>query len=282
MAGLLKPAAATALVSAIRREYPDLPIHVHTHDTAGTGVASMLAAANAGADVVDCAIDPMSGTTSQPSMGAIIGTTNHTPLDTGITIADIVPLMDYWESIRVSYAAFEANQKSGSADVYLHEMPGGQYTNLLFQSKQLGLAGQWPQVKKAYADANLLLGDIVKVTPSSKVVGDLAQFMVSNKLSAADVQRDASKLNFPTSVVEYFEGLLGIPPGGFPPLQAAVLKGRTAISGRPGASFPPCDFEAVRTKLAEKLGVGVDKVADTDLMSHLMYPKVGCAGAAGA
>ncbi|KAG8458106.1 hypothetical protein KFE25_012766 [Diacronema lutheri] len=274
MAGLLKPAAAVALVGAIRREFPDLPIHVHTHDTAGTGVASMLAAAHAGADVVDCAIDPMSGTTSQPSMGAIIGTTLNTPLETGLSIGSIVPLMDYWESIRVSYAAFEANQKSGSADVYLHEMPGGQYTNLLFQSKQLGLAGQWPQVKKAYAEANVLLGDIVKVTPSSKVVGDLAQFMVANKLSAEDVRRDAAKLNMPSSVVEYFEGLLGVPPGGFPPLQAAVLKGRKAISGRPGATMAPCDFEATRAKVAAAIGTTAESVPDTDLMSYLMYPKV--------
>jgi len=275
MAGLLKPAAATQLISAIRAEYPDLPIHVHTHDTAGTGVASMLAAARAGADVVDCAIDPMSGTTSQPSMGAIIGTCQNTDLDTGIKIDDIVPLLDYWESIRVSYAAFEANQKSGSADVYLHEMPGGQYTNLLFQSKQLGLSGQWPEVKKAYAQANHLLGDIVKVTPSSKVVGDLAQFMVANKLTSDDVHRDASKLNFPSSVVEYFEGLLGVPPGGFPPLQSAVLKDKKVIEGRPGASMTPIDFEAKRAELATAIGVeDASVIKDTDLMSYIMYPKV--------
>ncbi|KAJ1627308.1 carboxylase domain-containing protein [Pavlovales sp. CCMP2436] len=170
---------------------------------------------------------------------------------------------------------FKANKgNSGSDDVYLHEMPGSQYTNLLFQSKQLGLAGQWPEVKKAYAAANVLLGDIVKVTPSSKVVGDMAQFMVANKLTPAMVEADASKLNFPSSVVEYFEGLLGQPPGGFPPLQTAVLKGKVPITGRPGASMPPCDFEKVREELAAKHGTTAAKVPDTDLMSSIMYPKV--------
>ena len=178
MAGLLKPEAASLLIGALRREFPHIPIHVHTHDTAGTGVATYLACAKAGADVVDVAIDALSGMTSQPSMGAVVGALAGTELDTKVNMEQMTAINEYWEDCRGIYAPFESGQKSGSADVYLHEMPGGQYTNLLFQSQQLGLAGQWPAIKKAYASANRLLGDIIKVTPSSKTVGDLAQFMV--------------------------------------------------------------------------------------------------------
>jgi pyruvate carboxylase len=275
MAGLLKPAAATALVRALRLEYPDLPIHVHTHDTAGTGVASMLAAAHAGADAVDVAIDSMSGTTSQPSMGAVVASLAGTHLDTGVDLAKIAPLIDYWESVRVSYAAFESGQKSGSAEVYDHEIPGGQYTNMLFQATQMGLSEKWPAVKRAYRDANDLLGDIVKVTPSSKTCGDLAQFMVTNNLSAADVERDAAQLNFPQSVVEFFQGALGVPVGGFPePLRSRVLESAGSpetFSGRPGAELEPIDLEATRAALEAAHGVDVD---DRQLMSAVMYPAV--------
>ncbi|CAN0369138.1 unnamed protein product, partial [Laminaria digitata] len=163
MAGLLKPAAASMLVAALRQEFPDLPIHVHTHDTAGTGVASMIAAAHAGADAVDVAMDAMAGTTSQPSMGALASSLARSPLDTGLDMGEITAVNDYWEECRGLYAPFESGQKSGSADVYNHEMPGGQYTNLLFQSQQLGLSGRWPHIKRAYASANRLLGDIIKV-----------------------------------------------------------------------------------------------------------------------
>eukprot|EP00993_Chasmostoma_nieuportense_P000938 NODE_1861_length_1356_cov_26.198535_g1768_i0.p1 GENE.NODE_1861_length_1356_cov_26.198535_g1768_i0~~NODE_1861_length_1356_cov_26.198535_g1768_i0.p1 ORF type:complete len:352 (-),score=91.70 NODE_1861_length_1356_cov_26.198535_g1768_i0:236-1291(-) len=186
MAGLLKPRSAALLVSTLRKQFPDLPIHVHTHDTAGAGVASMLAAAEAGADVVDVAVDSMSGTTSQPSMGAVVAALQGTELDTGLQIPHVTTLSEFWEQARNLYAPFEATAtlKSGGADVYTHEIPGGQYTNLHFQAFSLGMAHQWPEIKKAYTAANLLLGDIIKVTPSSKVVGDLAQFMVTNKLSA--------------------------------------------------------------------------------------------------
>jgi len=270
MAGLLTPKASTLLIGSLRREFPDLPVHVHTHDTAGSGVASMLAAGEAGADAVDVAIDSMSGLTSQPSMGAVVAALQGTDLDTGLSLEKITPLIDYWESARMSYAAFESGQKSGTSDVYNHEMPGGQYTNLLFQATSLGLSEKWPQVKKAYAEANLLLGDIVKVTPSSKTVGDLAQFMVTNSLTAEDVKRDAASLSFPSSVVEFFQGALGIPVGGFPePLRSDVLKSAgnpKTFSGRPGAELEPVDFDALREKLR------VD--SDTDLMSAVMYPKV--------
>lgn len=281
MAGLLKPNAATMLVGAIREEFPNLPIHVHTHDTAGTGVASMLAAAHAGADAVDAATDAMSGTTAQPSLGAIVASTQGTDLDTGIDLKEISMLNEYWEECRGLYAPFESGQKSGSADVYIHEMPGGQYTNLLFQSSQLGLTGQWSQVKTAYAAANRLLGDIIKVTPSSKVTGDLAQFMVANNLSEREVIENAEELSFPNSVIEYFQGYLGIPPHGFPePLRSRVLKGKTiedtdglsCFEGRPGAQLKPYDFGTHSSTLEEKWTK--DKIRNYDVMSHAMYPAV--------
>jgi pyruvate carboxylase len=187
MAGLLKPEAAKLLVGSIRKKWPDLPIHVHTHDTAGTGVASMLAAALAGADVIDLAIDSLSGTTSQPSMGAVVSALEHTDLGTGIRLEDVHALNGYWEQARKLYSCFEAGVLSADSSVYEHEMPGGQYTNLMFQASQLGLGKQWNEIKKAYTEANKLCGDIVKVTPSSKVVGDLAQFMVSSKLKYQEV-----------------------------------------------------------------------------------------------
>eukprot|EP00752_Nemacystus_decipiens_P003621 g3338.t1 len=278
MAGLLKPAAATMLISALRQEFPDLPIHVHTHDTAGTGVASMIAAAHAGADAVDVATDAMAGTTSQPSMGAFASSLARSPLDTGLDMDEITKVNDYWEECRGLYAPFESGQKSGSADVYNHEMPGGQYTNLLFQSQQLGLSGRWPQIKRAYASANHLLGDIIKVTPSSKVVGDLAQFMVQNNLTEEDVIERGDSLSFPGSVVEYFQGYLGIPPYGFPePLRSKVLKGKTlpngksCFEGRPGAEMPDYNFGKEMRQLVGKYGVGV---TEQDLVSHAQYPAV--------
>jgi pyruvate carboxylase len=275
MAGLLKPRAATLLVSTLRAQHPNVPIHVHTHDTAGTGVASQLAAAAAGADILDCAIDSMSGLTSQPSMGAFINAVADTNLDSGIDPAAILPLVDYWEKTRNLYGQFEASSslKSASSDVYLHEMPGGQYTNLKFQSESLGLGDQWDKVKAAYAMANRALGDIVKVTPSSKVVGDLAQFMVQNDLDEFTVVEKADELSFPGSVVEFMQGLIGQPPHGFPePFRTRVLKGNPIVEGRPGASLPSVDLELERRKLEEKYGKNA--ITNRDVMSHLMYPKV--------
>eukprot|EP00736_Rhodelphis_marinus_P000080 Rmarinus@m.11826 len=272
MAGLLRPESAKLLVGNIRREYPDLPIHVHTHDTAGTGVASMLACAEAGADAVDCAIDSMSGMTSQPAMGALVASLENTIRDPKISPAKLEALIDYWESVRMIYGPFESGQKSGSYDVYNHEMPGGQYTNLQFQANSLGLAGRWPQIKKAYAAANRLLGDLIKVTPSSKVVGDLAQFMAQNELSETDVVENAETLSFPSSVVEFMQGHLGQPPGGFPePLRTRVLKGLPTMKGRPGAELPPADFEKVRAELREKYD---EEPLDRDIVSALLYPQV--------
>eukprot|EP00051_Salpingoeca_urceolata_P005548 m.74266 g.74266 ORF g.74266 m.74266 type:complete len:1183 (-) comp14420_c0_seq2:68-3616(-) len=275
MAGLLKPEAATLLIGSLRQAYPDVPIHVHTHDTGGLGVTSMIACFKAGADVVDGAMDSMSGMTSQPSLGAMVSHFEGSEVASDIKPTQLRELNEYWESTRQIYAPFESGQKTGSSDVYWHEIPGGQFTNLYFQANQLGLSGQWREIKKAYAAANQLLGDIVKVTPSSKVVGDLAQFMVQNQLSAEDVLEQAESLSFPTSVVDYFQGNLGQPPNGFPePLRARVLKGKPTVSGRPGADLDPLDFEAIRKDIAKKFHSGrTEDVSDTDVMSSCMYPK---------
>ncbi|KAG1455948.1 hypothetical protein G6F56_006946 [Rhizopus delemar] len=272
MAGLLKPEAAKLLVSSIRAKFPDLPIHVHTHDTAGTGVASMMAAAAAGADIVDVAVDSMSGMTSQPSMGAIVAGFEQTNLGTGIRLEDVHAINSYWEQCRLLYSCFEANVRSADSGVYDHEMPGGQYTNLMFQAQQLGLGTQWKQIKKAYQEANELCGDLVKVTPSSKVVGDLAQFMVSNQLSSEELQERASSLSFPTSVIEFFQGYLGQPYGGFPePLRSNIIRDLPRLDGRPGASLPALDLAKLKEELVEKYG---SSVRDYDVISAALYPKV--------
>jgi pyruvate carboxylase len=272
MAGLLKPQAARMLVGGLRRAFPDLPIHVHSHDTAGTGVASMLAAAEAGADVVDLAVEAMAGLTSQPALGAVVAALDGTERSTWIDLERLQDVNNYWEQVRGFYAPFESGMKSGSSDVYDHEMPGGQYTNLQFQAKELGLASRWRSIKKTYAGANRLLGDLIKVTPSSKVVGDLAQFMVQNDLDEEMVVAQAETLSFPSSVIEFFQGALGEPHGGFPePLRTRALRGRPVIKGRPGASLPPLDFAAIEAKLAKEWG---DRVRDVDVLSAALYPKV--------
>jgi len=272
MAGLLKPQAATLLVGSIRKKYPDLPIHVHSHDTAGIAAATMIAAAMAGADVVDVAIDSMSGVTSQPSMGAVCMALEQTTLGTGIRYADIQTLNLYWTQVRQLYSCFEANVRASDSSVFEHEMPGGQYTNLMFQASQLGLGTQWLEIKKKYIEANQLCGDIIKVTPSSKVVGDFAQWMTSNSLSKQDVLDRAEHLDFPQSVIEFFQGQLGQPYGGFPePLRTHVIRSKPRIDGRPGASLPPMDFKRMKADLRAKFG---KHITDVDVASYAMYPKV--------
>ncbi|KAG1952162.1 pyruvate carboxylase, mitochondrial, partial [Pimephales promelas] len=274
MAGLLKPEASRLLIGALRDRFPDIPIHIHTHDTAGAGVAAMLACAQAGADIVDVAVDSMAGMTSQPSMGAIVACTRGTKLDTGVSLDRVFDYSEYWEVARGLYAPFDctATMKSGNADVYENEIPGGQYTNLHFQAHSMGLGNKFKEVKKAYAEANKLLGDLIKVTPSSKIVGDLAQFMVQNSLSRADVEERADELSFPLSVVEFLQGHIGIPHGGFPePFRSKVLKSLPRTEGRPGASLPPMDFEALESGLRSTYG---DEITPEDVMSAAMYPKV--------
>ena len=234
----------------------------------------MLAAAEAGADVVDAAMDAMSGLTSQPSLGALIANVRGTDMDTGLSLSEIGPLNTYWENVRQVYAPFESGQLSGSSDVYVHEIPGGQYTNLLYQSRQLGLTEKWPQIKQKYAEANIVLGDIPKVTPSSKVVGDLAQFMVAQDLFIQDIVEQADTLAFPESVVQYLRGEIGVPPGGFPePLRSKVLKARglEPIEGRPGAELADYNFEEAEALLKGKYG---EIITEKDILSHALYPNV--------
>lgn len=271
MAGVLKPKAATLLIGAIREKYPDLPIHVHTHDSAGTGVASMVACAQAGADAVDTATDSLSGMTSQPSVGAVLSSLEGSVHDPQLNIHHVRAIDTYWAQLRLLYSPFEAGLHGPDPEVYEHEIPGGQLTNMMFQASQLGLGSQWAETKKAYEHANDLLGDIVKVTPTSKVVGDLAQFMVSNKLSFDDVQKRASELDFPGSVLEFFEGLMGQPYGGFPePLRTNALRGRRKLEKRPGLTLEPLDLAKIKKEIHTKYG----SVTECDVASYAMYPKV--------
>jgi pyruvate carboxylase len=272
MAGLLKPAGARALVRALKEEV-GLPIHLHTHDTAGIACATILAAAETGVDAVDCAMDALSGNTSQATLGTIVEALARQERDTGLDIGAVRALSNYWESVRAHYAAFETGQQAPASEVYLHEMPGGQFTNLKAQARSLGLEERWHEVAQAYADVNDMFGDIVKVTPSSKVVGDMALMMVSQGLTRADVEEGTRDIAFPDSVVEMLKGYLGQPPGGWPEkIQKRVLKGERPITERPGALLPPEDIEARRAEIAEALGGA--EIDDEDLAGYLMYPKV--------
>ncbi|HQT46390.1 MAG TPA: pyruvate carboxylase [Acidocella sp.] len=271
MAGLLKPAAATVLVKALK-EAVGMPIHLHTHDTSGISAATVLAAVNAGVDAFDAAMDPMSGLTSQPCLGSLVEALRHTERDTGLDPEAIRRLSFYWEAVRNQYAAFESDLQSGASEVYLHEMPGGQFTNLREQARALGLETRWHEVARAYRDANDLFGDIVKVTPSSKVVGDMALMMVSQGLTPENVIDRAKEISFPQSVVEMLHGDLGQPPGGWPEtLQKRVLKDKTPITVRPGSLLPAADLAEVRKAASARCGLEMD---DQKLASYLMYPEV--------
>ena len=272
MAGLLKPAAARILVRALKQEV-GLPIHFHTHDTAGIASATILAAAEAGVDAVDCAMDALSGNTSQATLGTVVESLQNSDRDTGLDIDAIRDISDYWESVRNHYAAFESGMQAPSSEVYLHEMPGGQFTNLKAQARSMGLEERWHEVARTYADVNQMFGDIVKVTPSSKVVGDMALMMVTQGLTRAEVEDPEKDVSFPDSVVDMMRGNLGQPPKGFPKdIQSKILKGEAPNTDRPGASVPPTDLAATRLELSKLLdGKEVD---DEDLQGYLMYPKV--------
>ncbi|SFE27463.1 pyruvate carboxylase [Sulfitobacter brevis] len=272
MAGLLKPSQARVLVKALKNEV-GLPIHFHTHDTAGSAVATILAASEAGVDAVDCAMDAFSGNTSQATLGTVVESLRHTDRDTGLDMKAVREISDYWEEVRTQYAAFETGMQAPSSEVYLHEMPGGQFTNLKAQAASLGLDDRWPEVARTYADVNQMFGDIVKVTPSSKVVGDMALMMVSQGLTRAEVEDPKTEVSFPDSVIDMMRGNLGQPPGGFPEgIVKKVLKGEAPNLERPGKHLAPVDLEAVRAKLSKELeGMPID---DEDLCGYLMYPKV--------
>jgi len=271
MAGLLKPAAARKLIATLKQEI-GLPIHLHTHDTSGASAATLLAAVDAGVDAIDAAMDALSGTTSQPTLGSLVAALADGERDTGLDAEAIRQISFYWEGVRKQYRAFESDLRSGASEVYLHEMPGGQFTNLKEQARSLGLETRWHEVARTYADVNQMFGDIVKVTPSSKVVGDMALAMVSSGLTRAEVEDPERDVAFPDSVVGFFAGDLGQPPGGFPEaLQKKVLKGRKALTERPGSYLKDVDLEAERQRLEKETGETID---DLRLASHLMYPKV--------
>jgi pyruvate carboxylase len=271
MAGLLKPYAAYELVSALKAEL-SIPIHLHTHDTSGNGIATLLKAVEAGVDIVDAAISSMSGLTSQPSLNALAAALEQNERDAGLDTDNLQLLSDYWEDVRKYYAGFESGVKASSAEVYKHEMPGGQYSNLQQQAKAVGLGERWKEVKEMYAKVNMLFGDIVKVTPSSKVVGDMALFMVQNGLNEENIYEKGESLDFPESVIEFFQGYLGQPYQGFPErLQKVILKGREAITCRPGELLPPVDFAKTKAELEEKIN---REVTDEDVLSYVMYPQV--------
>ena len=271
MAGLLKPAAARVLFKALR-EATDLPIHFHTHDTSGIAAATVLAAVEAGVDAIDAAMDALSGNTSQPCLGSIVEALKGTDRDPGLDTGWIRKLSFYWEAVRNQYTAFESDLKGPASEVYLHEMPGGQFTNLKEQARSLGLETRWHEVAQAYHDVNLMFGDIVKVTPSSKVVGDMALMMVSQDLTVADVENPARDIAFPDSVVSMLKGDFGQPPGGWPSgLQKKVLKGETPITARPGALLESADLDRSRAEAEEKVG---RKLSEYEFASYMMYPKV--------
>jgi pyruvate carboxylase len=271
MAGICKPYAARLLIKTLKQEV-GIPIHFHTHDSAGGQMAAILLAAEEGVDIADAALAPFSGMTSQVNLNTLVECLRHTPRDTGVEFGPLQATALYWEHVRRYYAPFESGQLAASADVYLHEMPGGQTTNLYQQAQSLGLEKQWPELCRRYAEVNRMFGDIIKVTPTSKVVGDMALFMLANNLRAADVLEGKTDLAFPDSVVEFFEGRLGQPPGGFPKaLQKRVLRERKPQRGRPGASLPPADFAASSQELERKLR---HSVSDRDIVSYLLYPRV--------
>ncbi len=273
MAGLCKPYAAHALVKALREEI-GIPVHFHTHDTSGINAASVLKAADAGVDVADAAIASMSGGTSQPNLNSIVAALRHGPRDSGLDLATLNECSDYWETVRTYYAPFDSGPKAGTARLYEHEIPGGQYTNLREQAVAMGLEHRWREVEKAYADVNRLFGDIVKVTPSSKVVGDMALFLVANEMKPDDLLAlpEDHDLSLPNSVVEMFSGVLGVPPGGWPKkLQKIILRGAAPLKGRPGASMPAVNWDEEAQHLEKKTGHAEGRDA---LLSYLLYPEV--------
>ncbi|MEL7396052.1 MAG: pyruvate carboxylase [Pseudomonadota bacterium] len=272
MAGLMKPGAARVLIRALKQEV-GLPIHFHTHDTAGVATATILAASEAGVDAVDCAMDALSGNTSQATLGTVVEALAKTDRDTGLDIGAVREISDYWDAVRAHYKAFETGMQAPSSEVYLHEMPGGQFTNLKAQARSLGLEDRWPEVAQTYADVNAMFGDIVKVTPSSKVVGDMALMMVSQGLLREDVEDPNKDVVFPDSVVDMMRGNLGQPPGGWPEaIQKKILKDEAPSTERPGKHLKPVDLEVTRKDVTDQLeGKSVD---DEDLSGYLMYPKV--------
>jgi pyruvate carboxylase len=271
MAGLCKPYAAEKLVTTLKSEV-GIPVHFHTHDMSGVQGASILKGAEQRLDIVDAALAPMSGMTSQPNLNSIVEALRHLPRSTGLDPGHLKSIAYYWEKVREFYVPFESAMKVADVDIYLHEMPGGQATNLYQQAASLGLGNRWNDLCRMYADVNELFGDIVKVTPTSKAVGDMALFLLANNLKADDVLDPSRELAFPESVVDLMAGRMGQPPGGFPPrVRKRILRDQKAVRGRPGASLPPADFEATAIELEEKLHRAP---LGREVVSYLLYPRV--------
>jgi len=273
MAGLCKPYAAEKLIRTLRDEV-GLPIHFHTHDTSGVNAASVLKASDAGADIADAAIASMSGTTSQPNLNSIVAALENTKRDTGLDLDALNQCADYWEVVRSHYRPFDNSPNAGTAEVYRHEMPGGQYTNLKEQAESMGLGERWPEIARTYAEVNHAFGDIVKVTPSSKVVGDMALFLVTHGLTMKEFESraESGSLTIPNSVVDMFSGSLGQPEGGWPRrLQRIILRGAKPERGRPGAHLKPVDFTETSALVEKKIG---RRPSDDEVLSYLMYPEV--------
>ena len=271
MSGLIKPMAAQKLITALKNEI-GIPIHLHTHDTSGNGVATLMMAAGAGVDIVDAAFNSMSGLTSQPALNSMAAALEGTGRDPGLDMDGIQKISDYWADVRPVYKQFESDMQTGSAEIYKYEMPGGQYSNLKSQVESFGLGHKFQQVKDMYKTVNEMLGDIVKVTPSSKAVGDMAIFMVQNDLTPENIYEKAKDIDFPDSIVSFFEGMMGQPVGGFPEkLQKLVLHGKEPITCRPGELLPDEDFDAIKQMLREKHGL---EGTEQEALSYALYPKV--------
>jgi pyruvate carboxylase len=271
MAGVCRPAAIDKLVRTLKQEI-GIPIHFHTHDTSGIAAASVLSAVAAGVDAVDLSMDAVSGLTSQPNLGSVVDALRGDPRDPGLDRAAIREISRYWELVREYYAAFESDIRSGTADVYRHAMPGGQYTNLREQARGLGVGHRWPEVAARYTEVNELFGDIIKVTPTSKVVGDMAIAMVTSGLTAEEVLDPDKDIAFPESVVSLFRGEIGQPLGGFPKaLQKKILNGAEPLTERPGALMAPVDFDAEREQVEKRIE---RKVSDRELTTYVLYPSV--------
>ena len=271
MAGLCKPYAAELLVKTLKQEI-GIPIHFHTHDTAGVQAASILKASEVGLDIADAAMAPLSGGTSQPNLNTLVEALRFTDRDTGLPAPHLDAIAEYWRAVRDFYTPFESPVLPAGADLYQHEMPGGQYTNLFHQAQALGLADRWSEVCRVYADVNQMLGDIVKVTPTSKAVGDLALFLIANNMSTRDVIEGTRELAFPQSVVDLVSGRMGQTPGGFPrKVRERILRGEKPLRGRPGSSLPNADFDQTSQTIRPLLD---HEPSRREIVSHLLYPKV--------
>ncbi|MBS4960561.1 MAG: pyruvate carboxylase [Clostridiales bacterium] len=272
MAGLLKPYAAKKLVSALKEEL-HIPVHLHTHDSTGNGVSTVLMAAEAGVDIVDLAIESMSTLTSQPSMNSVVEALKGTERDTGLHMQELREMSNYFQKVRKVYSGFESGMKTPNTEIYKYEIPGGQYSNLLAQVKFMGSADDFEEIKKLYKDVNKMFGNIIKVTPSAKIVGDMAIFMYKNGLTAENIMTEGKDLSYPDSVIQYFSGMIGQPDGGFPKdLQELILKGKEPITVRPGAMLPPADFDSIKEYLTTTHTM--HKINNKNVLSYALYPKV--------